>query len=95
MATVYSTLPENVNDLLSIQAWIKAATQILNTLTGSIGSTGQANMVVVTSQGNATQQQPKGLKDGDLWIALPVQATQIVQLAVWRSGAWVILNGHL
>jgi hypothetical protein len=95
MAVTYPGLPENVSDLQSIQAWIKAATQILNTLTGNVGSTGYASTVTLTSQGNPTQQQPVGLKNGDLWIALPVQATQIAQLAVWNNGAWVILNGHI
>lgn len=90
---IYPSLPVVVADVNSLQAWAVVVTQILNTLMGTTGKSGWANQVIITQQSAATQQQPVGSKDGDLWVAMPTQAGQGLGRSIWQNGAWVSLNG--
>lgn len=92
-STVYPQLPAVTDDPKSLKAWVDAATQILRTLTGDVGTTGYASMIIVTRQGNATESVPTGIKDGDLWVAMPTRAGQVLARSIWLDGAWVPLNG--
>lgn len=90
-APTYSQLPDVGDDVDSLRAWAKVATQIIRSLIGN--GTGHANTTIVTQQGNATQMIPDGIRDGDLWIALPTRAGQTLQRSLWFQGKWVLLNG--
>lgn len=89
---IYPQLPDVSNNAESLKAWVDIATQILRTLTGQHGSQGQANSVIVTRQDKPSQVEPDGLRNGDLWIALPAQATQPLGRYVWFNDEWVPMN---
>lgn len=101
----FSPLLADVGDLQGVLAWIKQATETINTLISPNTERGGAPAIFIVDTTAQPQSVPDGIHEGDLLFVIPTLPTGGVTLSIWRrspaqatatgktmNGRWVLLS---